>query len=144
MINFSKSKTEKIDLTTDEAFAAITLIAMNIDGINHKMEFKIIGMVLDRMKLFKHYNEDSLRKMLKKLHNLLMEKGIETLYNSSISNIPDDLRNTAYAVAIDIIIADGKVVEKEKSFLEMLAKSLKIPLETTNKIIEVMQIRYKG
>lgn len=144
MINFSKSKTEKIYLTADEAFAAITLIAMNIDGINHKMEFKIIGMVLDRMKLFKRYNEDTLRKMLEKLYNILMEKGLETLYNASVSNIPIDLKATAYAVAIDIIIADGKVVEQEKSFLEMLAESLKIPAETTNKIIEVMQIRYKG
>ncbi|MGD9202662.1 MAG: Tellurite resistance protein TerB [Chitinispirillia bacterium] len=144
MINFTKSKTENLNLTAEEAFAAITLIAMNIDGINHKMEFKIIGMVLDRMRLYKHYDEDSLRKMLRKLHKMLMEKGVETLYNSSIAQIPDDLRVTAYAVAIDIIIADDRIVEQEKSFLEMLAESLKIPVEMTNKIIEVMQIRYRG
>ena len=147
MALFKKNDTtevREISLTPEEAFAAVTIIAMNIDGINHSMEFKVIGMAMDRMKLFQSYTTESLKQMLQKLQKVLIEQGDEPLYRTAIKNIPQDLIPTAFAVAVDIIMADGKVVEKEQELLSKLADSLKIDPNMTKKIVEVMQIRYRG
>lgn len=146
MVHFNAKKVTKtnIELSPEEAFAAISIVAMNIDGVNHKAEFQVIGMTLDRMKMFKDYTVASLKDMLQKLQKLLSENDIHVLLKAALAKIPSDLIATAYAVAIEIIMADGKVVEKEKNLLEELARSLNIPIPLTNKIIEVMQIRYKG
>lgn len=139
-----KKVVKEISLTPEEAFAAITIIAMNIDGINHSMEFKVIGMVLDRMKLYKSYSIESLKQMLQKLQKILVDDGVETLYHAAVSNIPQDLITTAFAVAVDVIMADDRVVEKENELLNGLADSLKIHPDMSKKVIEVMEIRNKG
>ncbi len=135
---------KKIELSQEEAFAAVTLIAMNIDGIHHSMEFRIIGMVLDRMKLFEKYSVESLRSMLEKLQKYINETGVEALYYAAVDILPMELRPTAFAVAVDVIMADDVVVEEEKKLLTELAKSLDIAQDLAQKVIEVMQIRYRG
>ena len=56
----------------------------------------------------------------------------------------NDLTETAFAIATDIVLADGEVTEEEQKLLNDLFQLLEIPEETAIKIIDVMLIKNQG
>lgn len=58
--------------------------------------------------------------------------------------MPHYLHETAFAVATDLVLADGDVTEEEEKILTYLSQSLNIPENTANEIVRVMLIRNKG
>jgi tellurite resistance protein len=58
--------------------------------------------------------------------------------------LPEGLRQTAFANACDIVLADGVVEDEEKEFLDHLQKALELDGDTALNIVEVMIIKNKG
>jgi hypothetical protein len=85
-----------------------------------------------------------MRRMLQKLFGILRREGLTTLFNSAKSSLPDELQEPAFAVATDLILADGVATEQEQDFLRQLHCALGIPAETAMKITEVMMIKNRG
>ena len=54
------------------------------------------------------------------------------------------LRETAFAIATDLVLVDGVFTTEEKEFLVELSEALDISDEMGNKIIEVMTIKNCG
>ncbi|MBD2180285.1 MULTISPECIES: tellurite resistance TerB family protein [Oscillatoriophycideae] len=127
-----------------EAFAAIALIAVAADGYVTDSEAQAISTILSRMQLFRSYPGDVMRKMIDRLLGILQREGPETLFNAAMSTLPDELKDTAFAVATDIVLADGEVTEEEEKLLNDLYRALEITEETAVKIIDVMLIKNKG
>ncbi len=82
--------------------------------------------------------------MFDKLFRILKSQGASALVASSIDGLPDDLKLTAFACAVDIALADGVVEDDEKDIINQLAESLQIPEETAISIIEVLIIKNKA
>ncbi|MBC7966318.1 MAG: hypothetical protein H7Z17_10390 [Fuerstia sp.] len=59
-------------------------------------------------------------------------------------NFPDALRETAFANAVDIVLADGVVEQDEKDFMELVRTKLRIPKEQALEIVSVMVAKNKG
>jgi tellurite resistance protein len=55
-----------------------------------------------------------------------------------------ELRQTAFVLAADLVLADGVVEEKEKQFLEEFQKTLQIDPELAVKTVEVMVVKNRG
>lgn len=127
-----------------EAFAAIALIAVAADGYMTDSEAQAISTTLSRMQLFRSYPGDVMRKMIDRLLGILQREGIEVLFNAAITTLPDELKETSFAVATDIVLADGEVTEEEEKLLNDLYRALEIPEEMAVKIIDVMLIKNKG
>ena len=127
-----------------EAFAAIALIAVAADGYMTDSETQVISTSLSRMQLFSSYPEKAMLKMIDKLLDSLQRDGVDVLFNAAIATLPDDLKETAFAVATDIILSDGEVTDEEENFLNDLHHLLEIPEEIALKIIDVMLIKNKG
>ncbi|MFB2882121.1 tellurite resistance TerB family protein [Floridanema aerugineum] len=127
-----------------EAFAAIALIAVAADGYITDSEAQAIGTTLSRMQLFRSYPSDVMRKMIDRLLSILQRQGVDALFNSAIASLPHELRETSFAVATDIVLADGEVTEEEENLLNDLCRILEIEEETAVKIIDVMMIKNKG
>ena len=54
------------------------------------------------------------------------------------------MRDTAFAVAADLVLADGVVAETEKKFLEDLQKAMGVADDVALKVTEVLVIKNRG
>ena len=127
-----------------ESFAAIALISVAADGYAADSELQAIGTTLSRMQLFRSYPNDVMKKMFDRLLSILQREGVDALFNSAMAGLPHDLKETAFAVATDIVLADGEVTAEEEKLLNDLYHALEISEELALKIIDVMLIKNKG
>ncbi len=134
----------QITLGPAEAFMAIALIAIGSDGFVAETEIQAIQVAISRMKLFNSYPSDVIRKMINNLLGIMERQGANTLLNAAVAILPHDLNETAFAVATDIILADGEITEEEETLLNHLYQVLEITEDTATKIVDVMLIKNRG
>lgn len=90
-------------------------------------ELRRIGQIVDRLPVFQDFDTDSLAARAAECAELLnAEDGLEAVLEAIHGALPQKLHETAYAVACEIVVADGKVAQEELRLLEMLAQSLPI------------------
>lgn len=141
----SLSQTQvKEALSPAEAFAAITLAATASDGYLSEDEAHTIYSALSRMKLFRSYPYDVMNRMFARLLSILRRQGLDTLFNTAKESLPYNLREAAFTVATDLVLADGIVTQEEKDFLNDLYQALDIPSELASQIVQVMLIKHQG
>ncbi|MGB3402954.1 MAG: tellurite resistance TerB family protein [Microcoleaceae cyanobacterium] len=138
------SQTANIQLSAAEAFAAIALTAVAADGYITGSETQIINTTLSRMQLFSEYSDEQKRSMIDRLFCQIQEQGYDQLMNAAITQLPDNLKETVFAIATDITLADGELSEEEENLLNALYSSLEISEEIATKIIDVMLIKNRG
>ncbi|MUG94374.1 Tellurite resistance protein TerB [Scytonema sp. UIC 10036] len=131
-------------LTPAEAFAAITLAATASDGYLSDEEARSVSATLSRMKLFRSYSNDVINRMFDKLLGILRRDGLDALFNLAKESLPYDLKEAAFAVAADLVLADGIVTREEQDFLNDLCHSLDISRDIATQIVEVMVIKNRG
>ncbi len=141
---FNTQNNEPDKLNAAESFAAIALAAVASDGYLSDEEAQSIPFILARMKLFQSYSDDMMRKLFDKLLGKLKREGVSALFHAAKDSLPESLRHTAFAVATDLVLADGIVTDEEKVFLDELYQALEVSEELANTIIDVMLIKNHG
>ena len=90
-------------------------------------ELRRIGQIVDRLPVFDDFDTDSLAARAAECAELLnAEDGLEAVLGTIRDALPQKLHETAYAVACEIVVADGKVAQEELRLLEMMAQNLPI------------------
>ncbi|NEQ30031.1 MAG: tellurite resistance TerB family protein [Leptolyngbya sp. SIO4C5] len=133
-----------IMLSPAEAFAAVALVAIAADGYLSEQEGREMTMVLARMQLFRSFSTDVMHRLFDKLLGLLKQQGPGKLINLAKASLPEELRQTAFAIATDLVLADGTVTPQEQAFLDDLYRILEIPGDTALQIVQVMTIKNRG
>ncbi len=142
---FRKSTTDgTIALSPPESFAAILVIAMAADGYATDEEVRALRDSLYRMQLFKRFDEEHMAKMIDKLLGIMQRQGPDALFQGAQASLPDELRETAYAVAADMTLTDGTLDASEQEFLSELATALAIPTATADLLVTAMTIKNRG
>ncbi len=131
-------------MTPPEAFLGVVMSAVAADGVITQEEQLAIIAILNRMKLYQGKGETDLRGMLDRTVNTLKSQGPAPLVAAAKETLPAELRDTAFAVAADLVLADGIVEDREKKFLEELQKAMGVPDDVALKITEVMVIKNRG
>jgi tellurite resistance protein len=143
------SRTTTSKLLQAEAFASIIVFAAIADGTLVEEEKDIIVNVLQRMKIFKdyqilkYYREDMKQLIVKSIQSF-QENSPEEVLSEAIASLSPELHETAFAVAVDVIMSDGVIRESEQKTLDLLANKLSVTKDTINKITEVMSIKNRG
>jgi hypothetical protein len=140
---FGSSSSNK-SLNKQEAFAGILLGACACDGHIAEEEVHSLFTTTERMKLFEGMNANKWNSMMDVLIKILKREGVEKMVQKCAAGLPEDLRDTAFANACDIVLADGVVEDEEKDFLDSLQKYLEIDGDTALTIVEVMILKNKG
>jgi tellurite resistance protein len=140
---YGGSKQGQQEWTKTEAFAGILLATIACDG--HISDDEAFGMttVLNRMRMYQNYSNERFRTMINRLMGVLKKRGIEYLLDRAVEALPEKMRETVFANACDLALADGGVEDDEKDFLDDLQKRLRIPGDTALEIVEVMIIKNK-
>lgn len=131
-------------LTDREGFAGIALCAIAADGVITEEEALGLGTTLNRMKLFRGLSQRQVSDVFGKVAKIAKNQGVESLMKHSAEAVPADLKPTAFAVAADLLFADGDVAPEERKFLEKIQYSLGVSDDVALKIVEVVAIKNKG
>ncbi|MBI4393183.1 MAG: tellurite resistance TerB family protein [Euryarchaeota archaeon] len=131
-------------LNDKEGFAGIALCAVAADGVITEEEALGLGTTMNRMKLFRGLNQRQMNDIFGKLVRVVKSQGVDNLMKHSAEAVPADLKPTAFAVAADLLFADGEVAPAEQKFLEKIQYSLGVPDDLALKVVEVIALKNKG
>ena len=133
-----------VTLSPAEAFAAITLAAIAIDGYLSENEARCISSVLSRLKLFRNYTNDLMNRLFEKILSILRRDGLNVLFDAAKESLTEELQEAAFAVASDLLLSEGIVKEEEKHFLTDLYQALGISRDVAIQIVQVILIKNRG
>ena len=127
-----------------EGFAGILLAASACDG--HIAEDEVQGLftMLTRMRMYQRYSDKNWSSLVNRLLGVLKRRGVDELLEMSCVGLPPELRETVFANACDIVLADGVVEQEEKEFLDKLQVRLEIHPDNAVNIVRVMIVKNQG
>jgi hypothetical protein len=131
-------------VTVQEAIASLLVAAITIDGELNTDEAVRIGGVLSTSHLLHQAGDGSMDALANRAIILLTEHGLPAILTGCAKVIPFDLRPTVFALATDLALADGRIGDREKSFIDELQAVLQIDQATAVKIVEVLLIKNPG
>jgi tellurite resistance protein len=140
----SKTPTSNDTFNKQEAMLAVALATSAADGNIAEEEAKGIFAYLLQMKMFEGVTQRQLSDIFKKLGKILQAEGVGGLVTIAKSSLPPELRETAFACAVDIAMADGSVEASEQALLEELQKVLEVSDDLGRSIVQVMMIKNRA
>jgi len=90
-------------------------------------ELVAIQSMVNHMPIFAQYDPDRIRRVSQIVFDLFEEEdGLDALFGLIREALPDRLHETAYALACDVVTADGKHSQVELQMLEEVREELQI------------------
>ena len=103
------------------------VLASAVDDEMNDAELRIIGDIVNHLPVFANYDHKRLTKDLSECAKLLSEEdGLGQAMKQIRAALPPKLRETAYALACDVVAASGDATQEELRLLEMLQERLSI------------------
>ncbi len=131
-------------LTAQESFIGVALTAVAADGVITPEEAQGLFTALYRMKMFKGTSDSQTKAMFDRVLNTMKKQGAGALIAAAKETLDPEQKETAFAMAADLMLADGVVDDEEKKLLDDLQKALEIKDDLALKIAEVMVIKNRG
>jgi tellurite resistance protein len=115
--------------------AALIYVMVTMSAVDRTMtdaELARIGQIVSEMPIFADFDRESLVKTAEGCGEILSaDGGLDHVLLLIRANLPAKLRETAYAVALEVAAADLEVRPEETRFLEMLRDALDLDKLTT-------------
>ncbi len=90
-------------------------------------ELMVIGDIVKSMPVFKNFDSNNLVAVAQSCAEILSEEeGLRTVLKLIGGSVPEHLRETAYAVAVDVAVADNRLEQEELRVLELLRHELPV------------------
>jgi tellurite resistance protein len=90
-------------------------------------ELKAIGDIIGHLPAFREFDRKLLTKVLNAcIESLGSKDGLEQTLDAIAEALPANLRETAYAIACDLVAADGEASQEELRALELIRHHLSI------------------
>ncbi len=103
------------------------VLASACDGDMTDREIQTIGQLVQTLPAFIEFNEDDLPDVTRKCAEYLAdEEGLADALDFIRDTLPAKLYETAYAIACDVVAADGDAGQEELRMLEMIRHRLDI------------------
>ena len=140
---FGGAKSGK-ELTKAEAFCGVLLSAVASDGHISDEEVRGLCTILGRMRLYDNWTNDKFNSMINRMLGMIKREGPEEVLGRCAPALPEDMRETAFANACDLLLADGGIEDAEREFLDSLQRKLEISGDQAISIVEVMVVKNRG
>ena len=114
-----------------EALTAIALAAARADGSVLPCEADRLEHTLGSLPLFRDQSAEHTRAMFYRVARRVQEGGATAIMSEAAGALPARLRGTAFAIGVDVLLADGRIRSTELQFLEAL-RGLLHPLRAGN------------
>ncbi len=113
------------------------------DGALADSELEMIQGIVQHLPIFEDFEQGNLAQIASACTELLtVEDGIDAVIAQIKENLPDRLRATAYALACDVVAADGEATQEELRYLEILRHDIGVDRLTAAAIERGAGARY--
>ena len=114
-------------ITHHTALVYVMVLAAAADSEMSDGELETIGQAVRNLPVFRDYDRANLLSAAAACADVLAdENGLATVLGLVRTSLPDNLRDTAYAIACDIVVSDGQLAQEELRLLEMIRDELGI------------------
>jgi uncharacterized tellurite resistance protein B-like protein len=138
-----KNKLTKSSPSEAKALAGILFATGAVDKNLTENEKKRIKNTLARIYLFENWSKKEYEAMENELIALVEKQESESVLETSAAALSPRFYETAFALAIDLILADGVCDEQEQKFIKKLQQTLQLDEKLAVKITEVIIIKNK-
>lgn len=108
-------------MTPQDALVALMVTTSAADERMGTLELLSISRMIDGLPVFEGYDEGRVRHVSELVFDMLeAEDGLDAIVGLARDALPESLRETAYALACDVVAADGQAHIHELRWLEML------------------------
>jgi tellurite resistance protein len=137
----SRTRRSLGQLGVDDALLALLIGAMNANDHVSPEEGARAHHIIWSMRRFRRKSEESVERGIERMRVLIEAHGASEVIASAARALPARLREPAFAVAADLVLADGKLEGAERHFLVGLGMHLHLDEKTTRNILEVIAIK---
>ncbi|PJF07811.1 tellurite resistance TerB family protein [Pseudorhodobacter sp. MZDSW-24AT] len=114
-------------MSPQDALVAVMVAVSASDEQMRTSELVAIQRMVSHMPVFSSYDADRIRTVSQTVFDLFEEEdGLDALFGLIRDALPERLRETAYALACDVVAADGKLRDMELRMLEEVREQLAI------------------
>lgn len=114
-------------LSAQDALVAVMVACSASDQDMRTAELVAITRLVNHMPVFADYDADRIRRVARTIFDLFEEEdGLDALFGLIREALPERLNETAYALACDVVTADGRHSQTELRMLEEVREELKI------------------
>ena len=132
---------------TFEPQDALIAVMVAVSAADQRMtdrETASIVSIIDLLPVFRDYDRSRIDRVTSKVADLFQrEDGLDELMGMVRAALPPNLVETAYALACDVVAADGRAGESELQLLEMLRDELNLDRLTTAAIERGARARHQ-
>jgi tellurite resistance protein len=130
--------------STHEALLTIMLAMATVDGRRPDRELNMIADLARNLPVFDHLGADDVIDALDMAtQRFELSDDIEVLLAATCSTLPDRLRETAYALAVEVASADLTAAHEELDLLETLQDTLGVDALLAAAIKASARVRYR-
>jgi uncharacterized tellurite resistance protein B-like protein len=131
-------------LTKETAFLGVLMLADYSDGTVSDDEMRAFVNTVARMKMYRDLGGDQINRLIDRANKLIKRVGPEDALAQFAAALPETLHRSAFANAVNQVLADGVVEEEEKEFINKLRRALGIPGDDAQMIAKVMMWKNQG
>jgi tellurite resistance protein len=114
-------------MSPQDALVAVMVAASASDQNMRTAELVAIQRMVNHMPVFAEYDADRIQRVSRIVFDLFTEEdGLDALFGLIRAALPERLFETAYALACDVVTADGKHSQVELRMLEEVREELAI------------------
>jgi hypothetical protein len=113
--------------STQEALIHLMVVAATSDAAVSDRELEVIGSLVVRLPVFEGFNRDGLGQVAAEAIDLIKDSSdIEKVLDMILGAIPERLRDTAYALAVEVAAVDLRLSQEELRLLEMIRDKMNL------------------
>lgn len=122
-----------------EAFITVLLAAVTCDGRMASVEHEELLALVHRSRALKSLSNAQLTEINIKAMACLRDQ--PDALSAACAALPEDMRPSLFAHALDLVLADGELTIEEADFLNALILNLKLSREVVAKISDVIVLK---
>lgn len=132
-------------ISTEQALIYVMVMMSGVEGRINNKELKEIGALVQTLPVFKHFDRDRLTTVAQECGEILQDKeGLQTALGLVREALLPRLRETAYALAVEVAASDLAVGKEELRFLAILRDTLGLDKLETAAIERSAIARYQS
>lgn len=132
-------------ISTEQALIYVMVTMSGVEGRINNTELKEIGILVQSLPVFKNFDKDRLTTVAQECGEILQEtEGLRTVLALVNEALSPRLRETAYALAVEVAASDLAVGKEELRFLAILRDELELDKLVTAAIERSAIARYQS
>ena len=129
------------ELSLDEALIALFIGAMDANDHVAPSEAARAHHLIWSTRRFRRKSGEVVGKLIEDMRGWVGESDPRVVVERAAKAIPPRLRPSAFAVLVDLLLADGKLEGQERRFLRQLGSDLKLKPESVHRILDVVVLK---